>query len=115
MQSNIQGITQSEVSIPKIKSEVVQASDQKPYDTIHEETAEEFDFTRKQSKDFAGRSLSHAVALDKSKKLTVSKKDDKLLQQLDQVRDEVSDLEEDSYEQDFEAENLTKFTFVEYP
>ena len=36
------------------------------------------------------------------------------MQQLDNVRDEVSDLEEDSYEQDFSQENLTKFKFVEF-
>ena len=58
--------------------------------------------------------MSHAVHTDKSKKLHSNKKDDKLQQQLDNVRDEVSDLEEDSYEQDFSQENLTKFKFVEF-
>lgn len=107
MQSQIPGITSSEISVPKVKSDVSIPKGSKKgtvgNDTIKEETAEEFEFTRKPSQDMftAGRSMSHAVHADKSKKLTVSKKDDKLMQQLDNVRDEVSDLEEDSYEQDF--------------
>ena len=120
MQSQIPGITNSEISVPKVKSDVSIPKGSKQStvgnDTIKEETAEEFDFTRKPSQDMftAGRSMSHAVHADKSKKLTVSKKDDKLQQQLDNVRDQVSDLEEDSYEQDFTEENLTKFKFVEF-
>lgn len=63
MQSNIPGITKSDVSVaPKSKKGTIQN------ETIKEE---EFDFTRSKSKEIAGRSMSHAVQLDKSKKLQV--------------------------------------------